>query len=118
MPGTPTHGGRAFFPTNTSAFDADIATALADWFSPETAFRDCQEIVGTRQRQARFVWANIGAFHDSPWTFTMTEAWAGAEGQSRRWTARKAIRAEGYTGCHCVVGCGKSGAAFANHPGD
>jgi hypothetical protein len=42
----------------------------------ETAFRDCQEVVGAGQQQVRFVWASLGAFPLCLWTYTMTEAWA------------------------------------------
>jgi hypothetical protein len=66
----------AFFCTDASAMVDDILTTVADRFSLETTFRDCKEIVGAGQQQARLMWANIGAFHICLWTFTMTEAWA------------------------------------------
>jgi len=69
-------GWRAYFCTDPSAAVADILTTVADRFSLEIAFRDCQEVVGAGQQQVRFLWANIGAFHLCLWTFTMTGAWA------------------------------------------
>jgi len=69
-------GWRAYFCTDPAATVADILATVADRFSLEITFRDCQEIVGAGQQQVRFVWATIGAFHICLWTFTMTEAWA------------------------------------------
>jgi hypothetical protein len=66
----------AFFCTDANTTVAEILGAVADRFSLEIAFRDCKEIVGAGQQQARFFWANLGAFHVCLWTFTMTEAWA------------------------------------------
>ena len=51
-------------------------SGVADRFSLETTFRDCQEVVEAEQQQVRFLRANFGAFHVCLWTFTMTEAWA------------------------------------------
>ncbi len=70
------NGWRAYFCTDTSASVADILGTIADRFSLEITFRECKQIVGAGQQQARFIWANIGAFHVCLWTFTMTEAWA------------------------------------------
>jgi len=42
----------------------------------EITFRECKQVVGAALQQVRFLWANVGAFHVCPWTFTMTEAWA------------------------------------------
>jgi hypothetical protein len=67
-------GWRAFFCTDPSASVADILTAVADRFSLEITFRECKGVVGAGQQQVRFIWANIGAFHVCPWTFTLTEA--------------------------------------------
>jgi hypothetical protein len=69
-------GWRAYFCTDVSASVAEILETVADRFSLEIAFRDCQEIVGAGRQQVRFVWANVGAFDICLWTFTMTEAWA------------------------------------------
>jgi hypothetical protein len=69
-------GWRAFFGTDTSASVVEILTAVADRFSLEISFRDCQEVVGAGPQQVRFVGANIGAFHVGLGTFTMTAAWA------------------------------------------
>jgi hypothetical protein len=69
-------GWVAFFCTNPAATVADVLGNAADCFSLETTFRDCKEVVGAGQQKVRFVWANVGAFHVCPWTFTMTEAWA------------------------------------------
>src|SRR4029079_980127 len=67
-------GWRAYFCTDTSASVADILVAVADRFSLEITFRECKQVVGAGQQQVRFIWANIGAFHVCPWTFTLTEA--------------------------------------------
>jgi hypothetical protein len=69
-------GWVAYFCTDPSASVADILGCVADRFSPETAFRDCKEVVGAGQQQVRFVWASVGTFHICLWTFTMTEVWA------------------------------------------
>jgi hypothetical protein len=69
-------GWVAFFCTDVSASVAGILEVIAARFSLEIAFRDCKEVVGAGQQQVRFVWANVGAFHQCLWTFTMTEAWA------------------------------------------
>ena len=69
-------GWIAFFCTEPSARVADILTTVADRFSLEIAFRDCQEVVGAGLQQVQFLWANIGAFPICLWTFTRTEAWA------------------------------------------
>jgi hypothetical protein len=81
-------GWRAYFCTDTSASVADILGAVADRFRLEITFRDCKEVVGAGQQQVRFVWANVGAFHVCLWTFTLTEAWAGAGRRGIWWTAR------------------------------
>ena len=52
--------------TNVSANVAEILSTVADRFSLETTFPDCKEIVRAGQQQARFVWANIGAFNVLP----------------------------------------------------
>jgi hypothetical protein len=72
----------AFFCTDPNATVAEILGAVADRFSLEIAFRDCNEVAGAGQQQFRFVWANVGAFLVCRWTFTMTEAWAWGRGQS------------------------------------
>ena len=69
-------GWVAFFCTDVSVSVAGILEVIAARFSLEIAFRDCKEVVGAGQQQVRFVWANVGAFHQCLWTFTMTEAWA------------------------------------------
>ena len=69
-------GWVAFFCTDQTAPVADILGCVAGRFALETAFRDCQEVVGAGQQQVRFVWASVGSFHLCLWTFTMTEAWA------------------------------------------
>jgi hypothetical protein len=42
-------GWRAYFCTDPAATVADILTAVADRFSLEITFRDCQEVVGAGQ---------------------------------------------------------------------
>jgi hypothetical protein len=69
-------GWRAYFCTDTSASVADILTTVADRFSLEIAFRECEQIVGAGQQQVRFIWANVGAFHVCLGTYTMTEVGA------------------------------------------
>jgi hypothetical protein len=69
-------GWVAYFCTDPAATAADVLTAAADRFSPETAFKDLKEGVGAGQQQVRFVWASIGSFHLCLRAFTMTEAWA------------------------------------------
>jgi hypothetical protein len=69
-------GWRAYFCTDPTATAADILGAVADRFSLEITFRDCKQVVGAGQQQVRFIWASIGAFHVSLWTYTLTEAWA------------------------------------------
>jgi hypothetical protein len=69
-------GWRAYFCTDASASVADIPGMVADRFSPEITSRECKQVVGAGQQQVRFIWANVGAFHVCPWTYTMTEAWA------------------------------------------
>jgi hypothetical protein len=69
-------GWVAYFGTAASASVGEILGMVADRFSLETTFRDCKQIVGAGQQQTRLIWANLGAFHDGLWTFTLTEAWA------------------------------------------
>jgi hypothetical protein len=69
-------GWVAFFCTDPAASVAAILAAVADRFILETAFRDCNEVVGAGQQRVRFVWASIGSFHVCLWTYTLTEAWA------------------------------------------
>lgn len=69
-------GWRAYFSTDMSASVTDILRTVADRSSLEIAFRNCKQIVGAGQQRVRFLWANVGAFHACPWTFTMTEVWA------------------------------------------
>ena len=69
-------GWRAYFCTDPSASVADVLGMVADRFSLEVTFRECEQVVGAGQQQVRFIGANVGAFHVCLWTFTMTEAWA------------------------------------------
>ena len=69
-------GWRAYFCTDPSASVADILGMVADRFSLEITFRECEQVVGAGQQQVRFIGANVGAFHVCLWTFTMTEVWA------------------------------------------
>jgi hypothetical protein len=69
-------GWVAFFCTDANASVVELLATVADRFSLEYIFRDCNEVVGAGHQQVRFVWANIGAFHICLWSFTMTEAWA------------------------------------------
>jgi hypothetical protein len=69
-------GWRAYFRTDPAASMADILGTIAGRFSLEIAFRECKEVVGAGQQQARFVWASVGAFQVCLGTYTMTEAWA------------------------------------------
>jgi hypothetical protein len=69
-------GWAAFFCTDPAASVVDVLGAVADRLSLETCFRDCKEVVGAGQQQARRMWASVGAFHVCLWAFTMTEAWA------------------------------------------
>ena len=75
-------GGVAFFCSDPTASVADVVEAVADRFSLEAAFRDCQGVVGAGQQQVRFVWANGGAFPMCLGTLVMTEAWAWSRGAS------------------------------------
>ena len=70
------NGWRAYFCTDPSASVAEVLETIADRFSLEITFRDCEEIVGAGQQQVRFLWASVGAFHICLWAFTRTEAWA------------------------------------------
>jgi hypothetical protein len=51
-----------------------LTLALDDTPTPRSGPRT--SAVGAGQQQVRFVWANIGAFQVSLWTFTMTETWS------------------------------------------
>ncbi|MFO0957386.1 MAG: hypothetical protein U0800_07945 [Isosphaeraceae bacterium] len=77
----------AYFCTDTSASVADILGAVADRFGLETAFRECKQVVGAGQ-QVRSLWANVGAFHICPWTFTRSRRGPGAGMRPPWWIDR------------------------------
>jgi len=71
-----THGWLALFSTDPTLTAAEILEAAADRFSIEQDFHDLKEVEGLGQQQLRDIWANVGAFHRSVWTHTLTELWA------------------------------------------
>lgn len=87
-------GWIAFFCTDPSASVADILTTVADRFSLEITFRDCQEVVGADLQQVQFLWSNIGAFPICLWTFTRTEAWAWGRTADKRRAWRREMLGE------------------------
>jgi len=69
-------GWRAFFSTDPAMAATTILEQAADRSSLEQDYHDLKEVEGMGQQQVRNIWANVGAFHLTLWTHSLTELWA------------------------------------------
>jgi hypothetical protein len=69
-------GPQFFFATGREASAREILEAVADRGAIEQTFHDLKEIWGAGQQQVRRLWANIGAWHLSLWSYCLVELWA------------------------------------------
>jgi hypothetical protein len=69
-------GYLAFFSSDPAVSAREILEGVADRGTIEQDFLDVKEVVGAGQQQLRNVWANVGAWNLSLWTYTLVELWA------------------------------------------